>query len=323
MQVKIKVPSWAKHILSDFSDWHRNPQLISEVAPNGLWRIELSEDAYFEYAFLDADGKQRSDPKNNNTVANPWFPAARAITGPNYKPDPYSQIKDIEENKLVRYRLESEHLGQMRRITSYTPLNHKYEALPVIYVQDGVAYYRVAKLHFVLEKLIAEKKIRPAHIVFIENIDRELEYSYFFPYRQFMIEEVVPHAKANLACTNERIVMGASLGGLVSSVLAWENPEMFQSVVTQSGAFLGSPEDKDFYKSKHSWLLERLKHEETKPLRWYCETGTLEWLHKINSDIAGVLKEKDYNYQYQERNAGHNWVNWRNGLSSALSFVLA
>ena len=323
MKITIETPLWAKHIISDFSDWHRNPQPISKVAPSGLWQIELPEDAYFEYAFLDADGKQHSDPKNDSIAANPWFPAARAITGPNYKPDPYSQIENIGENKLVRYHLEWQHLGQTRRITSYTPLNHKYKALPVIYVQDGVAYYRIAKLHLVLEKLIAEKKIRPAHIVFIEDVDRELEYSYFYPYRQFMIKEVVPHAEMNLACTNERIVMGASLGGLVSSILAWENPSIFQGIITQSGAFLGSPEDKNYYKSKHSWMLERLKQEEAKPLRWYCETGTLEWLYKINSDIASILQEKDYNYQYKERNAGHNWVNWRNGLGSALSFALA
>ncbi len=323
MQVNIEVPSWAKHIISDFSDWNRNPQPVSKVAPSSLWQIELPENTYFEYAFLDADGKQHADPKNDNIAANPWYPAARALTTSNYKPDPYSQIKDIQENKLIRYRLESQHLGQMRRITSYTPLNHEHEALPIIYVQDGVAYYRIAKLHLVLEKLILEKKIRPAHIVFIEDVDREREYSYFLPYRQFMIEEVVPYAEANLACTDERIIMGASLGGLVSSVLAWENPEMFQSIITQSGAFLGSPEDKNYYRSEHSWVLEQLKHKEAKPLRWYCETGTLEWLYKINNNIAGVLKEKGYDYQYQERNAGHNWVNWRNGLSSALSFVLA
>ena len=323
MQITIEAPLRAKYIISDFSDWDRNPQSISKVAPSGFWEIELPEDVYFEYAFLDTDGKQRPDPKNNNPVANPWFPAARAITGPDYKPSPYSQIKDVQENKLARYRLESQYLGQMRRITSYTPINHRHEALPVIYVQDGVAYYRIAKLHLVLERLISEEKIRPAHIVFIEDIDRELEYSYFPPYKKFIVKEVVPHIETNLACTNERIVMGASLGGLVSSVLAWEHPDIFQSIITQSGAFLGSPEDKDYYHSRHSWMLEHLKQEEAKPLRWYCETGTLEWLYKINSDIASVLKKKGYDYQYQESNAGHNWVNWRNGLSSALCFALA
>lgn len=117
--------------------------------------------------------------------------------------------------------------------------------------------------------------------------------------------------------------MGASLGGLVSAVLAWEHPELFGTVVAQSGAFLGTPEGPDHYRSEASWLLERVRAEAPKPIRWHLDCGTLEWLLEVNRELAAALDDKGYEVQYRERPAGHNWVNWRNGLAAALRFALS
>jgi enterochelin esterase-like enzyme len=86
---------------------------------------------------------------------------------------------------------------------------------------------------------------------------------------------------------------------------------------------LGSPEAPRHYRTEVSWLLERVRAEDPKPLRWSLECGTLEWLLEVNRNLAAALEEKGYDCRYQERNAGHNWVNWRNGASRALRFALA
>ena len=320
MECRINVPEWARFFLSDLSDWDRSPRAVK---PGETLTLELPDDVYFEYAFIDSEGTQQPDPDNAQVAMNPWYPAARAICGPAYRPDPYASPEaDLPEGETLRERLDSNLLHQRRRLILYTPHGHRWQRLPIVYVQDGVAYYRVAKLTQVFEALLRDGLVRPAHLVFIEPHDRSREYSYDSSYRRFVLEEVIPFCAKQLTCSDERLLMGASLGGLVSATLAWLNPGMFRSVLTQSGAFLGTPDDPDFYTSQQSWWLEQIQQQPMRELRVYLESGTLEWLHNVNRDIAAALEAKNYPVCYQERSAGHNWVNWRNGIQAALRFGL-
>ncbi len=318
MNITIQVPIWAKFIVSDFSDIERNPQEVSGT----VWTFELPDDAYFEYGFADAEGKVQPDPNNPIKADNPWHPNLSSITTPTYKPDVYANLSVKAEGRVLRPRVESDHLQQTRRMIVYTPKGFENQALPTVYVQDGVAYYRIAKLAEVLEHLLQGNLIRPAHLVFIEPIDRFEEYRFNPNYHSFIVKELLPLIDKELQTTSERVVMGASLGGLMSAILALEHPDLFQTVITQSGAFLGSPDEPDFYRGKSSWVLETLQAREHLPLRWYTETGTIEWLTDINRKVHEVLEQKGYEHAYAERSAGHNWTNWRNGLGAALKFAL-
>jgi enterochelin esterase-like enzyme len=318
MDVTIQTPAWAKFIISDFTDMDRSPQDVQSEAVS----FQFPDDAYFEYGFLDADGKIQPDPANPVKADNPWYPNSSAILAPNYKTAAYANPSTKAEGRVLRPRIDSTHLKQTRRMIVYTPKGYENQTLPVIYVQDGIAYYRLAKLAEVLEHLLSDSLIRPAHLVFIEPIDRLGDYRFNTNYRAFITDELLPLIDKDLQTTSERIAMGASLGGLVSATLALEHPELFQTVVAQSGAFLGSPTELDFYKSKSSWVLETLQKNEPLPIHWYTEVGTMEWLTDINRKIHDVLEQKNYDHVYSERNAGHNWTNWRNGLGNALKFAL-
>ena len=321
MQVDFTIPDWATHVMSDLTDMERSPHKV-DASKVRKFSVDLPDDAYFEYAFVDESGEVRRDPENDVKADNPWHPDASAVLGPDYMPNPYSDPDAKAEGRVIRKRLDSEPLGQTRRLTLYTPKGFEDEELPTVYVQDGTAYYRLARLADVLETLLQENLIRPAHLVFIEPIDRSAEYRFNPDYRAFMIDEVLPLVSDELAVTDERIAMGASLGGLVSATLALHHPEVFQAVVAQSGAFLGSPEELDFYTGKSSWVLDMLQEKEALELRWYLEVGTLEWLTDINRQVRDALKDKGYDFVYNERNAGHNWTNWRNGLADALQYAL-
>jgi enterochelin esterase-like enzyme len=318
MDVTIQIPAWAKFVISDFTDMERSPQAISTKTVS----FQLADDAYFEYGFLDADGKLQPDPNNSIKADNPWHPNSSAVLAPNYRADVYATPTAKAEGRVLRPRIESSFLQQTRRMIVYTPKGYENQALPVIYVQDGIAYYRIAKLAEVIEQLLQDHLIRPAHLVFIEPIDRHVEYRFNPNYRSFITDELVPLIDKELQTTSERIVMGASLGGLMSATLALEHRELFQTVIAQSGAFLGSPTELDFYKGKSSWVLDTLQQRERLPIRWYTEVGTIEWLTDINRKVRDVLEQKGYDYIYAERNAGHNWTNWRNGLGNALKFAL-
>ncbi len=322
MKLTIIIPPWARHIVSDLTDMERNPHPV-DASKVSSFTLTLPDDVYFEYAFLDDQGEMRADPANPQRGDNPWYPEVSAVTGPAYRPDAYASPSQQAEGRIGRHRLASKVLGETRRIITYTPAGHENAELPAVYVQDGVAYYRTGRLADVLEALLADSLVRPAHLVFVEPTDRSREYRYNPDYRRFIVEELVPFIEDELAVRNERVAMGASLGGLMSATLGIHHPELFATVVSQSGAFLGSPEEPDFYDGKTSWLLEQLKAGEGKTLRWHLQTGTLEWLYEVNHRAAKALKAGGYSFEYLERNAGHNWTNWKNGLSRALRFALA
>jgi enterochelin esterase family protein len=318
VKIVVNPPPWAKAIVSDLTDMDRAPQPL-DGRPLAL---TLPDDVYFEYALIDQHGAMRADPANPDRADNPWYPEASAIKGPAYRPDPYAMPKRQATGKTARYRFASRALGQPRRIITYTPVGCETHKLPILYVQDGLAYYRIGRLADVFEALLASGLVRPAQLVFIEPVDRAKEYAYNPDYRRFMVEELLPWLEHELPGSGERIALGASLGGLASAALALEHPELFQAVATQSGAFLGAPNDPDYYRSEQSWVLEQLQQGRAQEVAWYIDSGTLEWLYPVNQRVAAVLKSGGYRYAYAERHAGHNWVNWRNGLAAALRFVL-
>src|SRR5690606_31219241 len=123
--------------------------------------------------------------------------------------------------------------------------------------------------------------------------------------------------------------LGFSLGASASARAALRAVEReaaaagSNTVLAFSGAFQGVPEDPDPYRAERSWLLERVLAEgSVLPGDWYLEVGTLEWLVDVTQRVAAALAERGAAVVLRQRNAGHNWTSWRNGLPDALRFAL-
>lgn len=324
MDLRIGVPDWARHVVSDLTDMDRRPAAVDARKVRAI-TLDLPDDVYFEYAFLDEQGRMRADPDNPRRADNPWYPVASAAVGPRYRPDPLAfPDPDLERGTVDRGRLPSAALGgQPRRWIVATPAGFEGSELPWVIAQDGIAFYRMAKIHLVLEALLARGEVRPARFVFVEPIDRRAEYGFSTAYRSFLTDELLPELHQRYGNGGgEHVWLGVSLGGLVSATVALERPDLASSVVAFSGAFLGTPEDRDFFTSERSWLLERLQAGADAPRRWYLEVGTIEWLTDVNRKVAAALAARGEEAVLRERHAGHNWTNWRNGMASALRFAL-
>lgn len=322
MKVELTPPSWATELLSDMTDMDRDPLELNVQEPVVY---ELPDDAYFEYAYRDREGRMLADPKNELRAENPWYPEVSALFGPAYRPHPLANLEDATpQGTTERLRLESEALaGQTRRATIYTPAGHEGRELPLVIVQDGVAFYRLGRLHLVADALIGRGETRPARFALVEPRDRESEYGFSDAYRDFLTEELLPHLEAEYPSTGERVWMGASLGGLLSATMAALHPELVDSLATFSGAFLGTPENREFYATDESWVLDRFRNAAQPPARWYLEVGSFEWLEGVNRGLAEALAARGAEHEFEVRNAGHNWTSWRNGLAGALRYVLA
>lgn len=320
MRVELAAPAWATHLLSDLTDWQREPLPVARLRP-----FELPDDAYFEYAWLDTDGQRREDPANANPRLNPWWPYACHVAGPRYRPDPDADAAGALAplGRTVRLEVESRILGQARRALAYTPAGCGDRALPAILFQDGKAYHGWGRAPQVLDRLVARGEVPPAHLLFVPPVERTAEYFFNEAYRRFLLEEFLPAAAGRLAIAGPLVAWGASLGGLLSAQLAWEAPGTFRAVVAQSGAFLFSPDmvPGDPFHGGEAFL-DVVVASPQPHVALHLECGTLEWLLASNRRLAAALVAGGHRARLVERAAGHNWVNWRNGLADGFRFAL-
>jgi len=319
MRVALTPPPWATHLLSDLTDWRKAPVPVADLVP-----FEIPDDAYFEYAWQDAAGERHPDPDNPNPLLNPWWKFASHLTGPLYRPDRWVVAAGVRpQGRVLRLKVTARLFGGARQVLVYTPAGFGDAELPTIYFQDGKAFYGWGRVSQVLDRLIGKAMVAPAHLVFLTPAQRTIEYAFNDDYLAHMVDEVLPTVEARIRCNGQRTAWGASLGGLCSAHLAWNNPDIFQQVVSQSGAFLFSP-DMDFENpfAGNESFAGLVQQQGARPVAWYLACGALEWLESSNAHLAEILARQGARVQYQTSNAGHNWVNWRNGLASGLRFSL-
>lgn len=319
MWVDLQAPEWAAHLLSDLTDWQRQPLPVAELTP-----FELPDDVYFEYAWRDARGRRLPDPANDNPRLNPWWEYASNLAGPHYRPEPIAEASTGRpQGSVLRMEVASRSLGQQRRVLVYSPAGKARASLPVILFQDGKAYFGWGRAAQILDRLLAGGEIEPAHLVFVPPQERTAEYAFNAVYRKFLLEELLPAVESRIPCDGRRTAWGASLGGLLGAQLAWQRPDLIQQVVAQSGAFLFSEdmERSNPFAGGESFL-QMVVQDQMRPIRWHLDCGTLEWLIDSNRRLASALADRGAEVALTTRNAGHNWVSWRNGMVGAFRFAL-
>ncbi len=319
MRVDLRPPEWATHFLSDLTDWRKGPVPVQSMAP-----FTIPDDAYFEYAYQDAQGQRRPDPDNTNPRLNPWWPFACHLAGPDYRPDPLAQLPAARpRGRVLRLDVESRLLGESRRVLVYSPPGCADTPLTHVVFQDGKAYFGWGKVCQVLDHLLDRGEVQPAHLVFIPPRERTREYAFNPVYRAFIVEEVLQEIEGRAPSAGRGVAWGASLGGLLSAMLAWEHPDLFGKVVCQSGAFLFSEDmDMDNPFAGNEGFKQQVLAGQPRDLLWHLDCGTLEWLAPANRNVAEALRSRGHQVDLHFRNAGHNWVNWRNGIGPGLRFAL-
>lgn len=317
MEVRLEAPAWATHLLSDLHDWKHRPLPVAQLAP-----FEIPDDAWFEYAWLDADGEMRAHP-GGEPAGNPWWSGACVLRGPRYRGHPdVPEAEAPSAGRLRRVRLRSAHLESDRWHFIYSSAGGDGPR-PVVYVQDGKAFWHFGRFGPLIDRLTAAGAVPPAHYVFVQPERRSREYVFHAPFRAYFLEELMAAVEEELPCDGRRVLWGASLGALASADLALRHPDLFGAVVAQSGAFLIAPEDDpvDPY-AGGEWLLARFRAGDGAAIRWRLECGTLEWLLPSHRRLEGALPAAGAEHLCLTRSMGHNWANWRQGVPDALRWAL-
>ena len=202
---------------------------------------------------------------------------------------------------LLETNLPSKFFGWSRGIHIYLPPSYGAEPqrrYPVLYLHDGQNVFSSAgtntafgwgswELDKTADELSRAGKMREIIMVGVDNSwGRREEYggvhhpadaatnSAFENYTAFLLTELKPQIDREyrtLPDAAHTAVMGSSMGGICSEVLAWEHPEIFGGAASLSGA--------DTFE-RTNFLHDALKqfHGQPKPFRLYLDSGAADFM---------------------------------------------
>jgi len=321
----------APNLISDLNGWDVKSKPFKRVSPASMtdsnksshlgkpvWSCSLTlpRDAYLEYAFYDPATQTRFlDPLNRHSVNNGVGSRNNFFYMPETMPSPFTiRRAEVQVGALTRHSVETGLLRDdgEREIYLYRP--PVKEPVPLLIVYDGNDYLQRGKLAVIVDNLIAEKRIRPIAMAFLQNGKRRrsVEYACSDATVSWLEHVILPLARRQLNLLDvEKYpgaygILGASFGGLMSMYTGLRMPDIFGNVLSQSGVF--EFEGRDFA------ALDLIKHGHARDINIWMDAGRLEWLLEDNRRMQPLLKERGYKVIYREFVGGHNYTAWRDDI---------
>nr|WP_242612588.1 alpha/beta hydrolase-fold protein [Corticibacter populi] len=270
-------------------------------------------------------------PPNGEGVSGTTYSVMRLPGAP---PDALPPQRHAPKGSLQHYRLHSEVLGNVRDVAIYLPARQHLataEPLNLLILFDGQEYVERASAPTVLDQLIESRAVPPTAAVLIGNVNRARELAPNMLFAHFMAQELLPwlHAQVDNVTHDpaQVVVAGSSLGGLASSWVAWQHPELFGNVLSMSGSYWWSPAEAAA--ASTGWMTQQFATQPRKPIRFYLDVGVLErgadggpGLLEDNRRLRDVLAQRGYALTYHESPGGHDYLIWQDVLATALPQLL-
>ena len=315
----------APRLISDLTDWDAHPKAFKRLSPTSsrasnkaIWSCSLTvaRDAYVEYAFRDPETREHIlDPWNKRTVSNGLGNRNNFFYMPETMPSPFSMRRaDVPTGKLSRHRVDAGWLQDDGERDVYLFKPPTKEPVPLLIVYDGPEYLQRGRLATIVNNLIADGRIRPIAMAFLQNgrSRRSVEYFCSDATLSWLEREVLPLARKHLRLIDSRQqpgaygVLGCSASGLMSMYTGLRMPEIFSKVLCQSGVF--SLHGRDFA------VKDLVRYGHARDVKIWMDIGTLDELLEDNRSLTALLREKNYSFTYREFSGGHNYTAWRDDI---------
>lgn len=248
-------------------------------------------------------------------------------------------------SSLIQFTFSSQLLGNSRTVRVLLPPSYNENTLksyPVLYMHDGQNLFSAATSSFGVEwqvdemsqALVYQGKMSEAIIVGIDNAgaNRISEYTPTVDsgygggngdvYLNFIETELMPYINANYRAKTDRdntLMMGSSLGGLISFYAGWTRSNVYSRTASMSGSFW--------------WNNESLTHAVANYNgsfingRFYLDTGALEPSDWATVNMANTMLGKGYIlddnlYYHKEYSGSHTESSWQARLDLPLQYLL-
>ena len=307
--------------------------LLTHLPGTDVWyrTYKLRNDAAFHYWLSPNDCLELlggTEPRNCKPQADPLNP--RRLGPVSYVELPaapgvslVTTSPSLARGKVERTHLHSDILNNDREVWVYTPPAYKPSGprYPLLVVFDGDAFLDQVPVPVILDNLIAQQRIPPTVAVLVGNAAgrRNAELACDNPFTEFLASELVPWMHKKYDATDDpslTVVGGSSLGGLASAFAAFQHPEVFGNVLSQSGSYWWSPPNE----VERSWLTRQFAQSRLRPLKFSMSAGLMEVPDQLdtNRHLRDVLIAKGYPVRYSEFNGNHSYVAWRADFAQRL-----
>jgi len=241
-----------------------------------------------------------------------------------------------------------------RKYAVYLPPDYEtsQRSYPVLYLlhgggDDQTGWVQFGEVLNITDKAINEGKATPMIIImpdantgtrgYFNNLKNDWRYEDFF------FEEFMPYVEKAYRIKGEkryRAVAGLSMGGGGSFMYALHHPELFSSACPLSasvGALTladqkanfertnqkGTDAEIEAYFKRHNAisLVNEIKDDQKKAVRWYIDCGDDDFLYEGNSLVHIAMKKKEIPHEFRIRDGAHTWTYWRTSLPEVLRFV--
>ncbi len=291
---------------------------------NGIWSITTSPVApdLYPYCFI-VDGVSVTDPNNVLIFPNEQFKHS-LVDIQDSIPAIYS-VKDVPHGRISYKFYKSKTLSDTRPLVVYTPPSYDPQSdkkYPVLYLIHGATdthetWFKVGRVNFILDNLIAEGKAQPMIVVmpyanpgmtFLGQVNTAIKNP--FDYTDELIDDVIPFVEKNYqvqANSSGRAVAGFSRGGYQSLHAGLGHPDIFEYVCAFAPAVNAQLAEKNFkdgtYASSQD-LKSKLK------LLW-LGCGTEDFLYEWTQSFINNLDKQNIPYEKMYTPGGHTWMNCR------------
>jgi len=304
--------------------------LMTRLAGTDVWyrTYKVRNDAAFTYWISPNDSLESlntTSPRSTKPQADPLNP--RRVGPQSYVELPEASGVSLAtassptRGKVERSRLHSQILNNERDIWVYTPpgFESSGQSYPLIVTMDGSQYVSDLPVPVILDNLIAQKRVPPMVAIMVGNAGRGPELSCNDRFADFLASEVVPWMRKNYNAGRDparTIVTGSSLGGLAAMFAAFQHPEVFGNVLSQSGSYWWTPSEDP----ERSWLTRQFVQSPPRSLKISMSVGLMEVPDQLdtNRHLRDVLIAKGYALHYSEFNGNHGYVSWRDDFAGRL-----
>jgi len=251
--------------------------------------------------------------------------------------------------------MPSKILKMERKYAIYLPPDYEssQRSYPVLYLLHGAGDDQTGWVQFgeilnIADKAINEGKATSMIVImpdantgkrgYVNDIKGDWRYEDFF------FDEFMPFVEKTYRIKGEkryRAIAGLSMGGEGTFIYALHHPELFSAACPLSAAT--GPASIDDMKNYRLWqntenvsdaekkayfekysvlsLLNNMKDEQKKAVRWYIDCGDDDFLYEGNSLAHIAMRKKEIPHEYRTRDGGHTWTYWRTALPTVLEFV--
>lgn len=310
-----------------------NGQFLKKNLPmtkdeNGVWSVttgKVKPDIY-PYEFI-VDGVRVADPNNVDIFPNENFKGSLLDVKGN-KPS-VQDLQPVPHGKVTYAFYHSNTLDLERPLLIYTPAEYAEnpdKKYPVLYLVHGMTdtqetWYKVGRMNYILDNLIAEGKAEPMIVVMPyanampalmkKNPGMQMDMRNLMGTDQFtneMLNEIIPFTEKNYRVKTDResrAIAGFSLGGRQTLGCGLKHPELFAYVCPMAPAIFAQGMEQDFENTYAP--AEQLR---TLKLLW-VGCGKEDSLYPGSQALVKLLKKNKVPCENLYTSGGHTWMNCR------------